>query len=249
MDKIDILLEKVTKGYLEQDVPYEIPISIYPANSDKIIVIAPGAGESKDGRKNRWATLGRYLQSEGVGTVVTYHHPQPDAQGKYPDEPYSYKDASWNKLVVESLDYVIEYSLDHSGEICNSVTPSIYLAGFSAGGSACGAVAPFYPEVSKILMISAYDSVGIYFYEGISRFTGEIYMTYGSEDPIAVFLAYSMRFTAREASLLHTQEIQNCKHGFAGATNSKILSNAFKWAFAGDTNFPSPDGGLLLYED
>lgn len=249
MDKIDILLEKVTKGYLEQDVAYEIPISIYPANSDKIIVIAPGAGETKDGRNNRWATLGQYLQSESVGTVVTYHHPQPDAQGKYPDEPYSYKDASWNKLVVESLDYVIEYSLNHSGEICNTVTPSIYLAGFSAGGSACGAVAPFYPEVRKILMISAYDSVGIYFYEGISRFTGEIYMTFGSEDPIAVFLAYSMRFTAREASLLYTQEIPDCAHGFAGERNSKILSNAFKWAFAGDTKFPSPDGGLLLYEN
>jgi len=247
--KIDIVLDNVTQGYFEQNVPYEIPVSIYPADSDVIIVIAPGASEPKEGRKNRWATLGRHLQNLSVGTVVTYNPPQPDAQGKFPYEPYSYQDASWNNIVVESLDYVIGYSLEHAAEICRSDSPIVYLAGFSAGGSACGAIAPFYPEVRRILMISAYDSVGDYFYEGIGRFTGEIYMAYGADDPTAAFLAYSMRFIAREATSLYSQEIPDCTHGFTGATNSKILSNAFTWAFAGDQRFPSPEGGLFLYED
>ena len=247
--KIDVVLDKVTQGYFEQQVPYKIPMSIYPADSNVIIVISPGASESKDGRMNRWTTLARYMQNLNIGTIVTYNPPQPDAQGKFPYEPYSYQNASWNNIVVESLDYVIEYSLGHSAEICKSDSPTIYLAGFSAGGSACGAVAPFYPEVSRILMISAYDSVGDYFYEGIKRFTGDIYMTYGSDDPTAAFLAYSIKFIAHQATSLFSQEIPNCNHGFTGATNSKILSNAFTWAFTGDRRFPSSEGGLLLYED
>jgi hypothetical protein len=39
-----------------------------------------------------------------------------------------------------------------------------------------------------------------------------------------------------------------CGHGFAGETNDRILSKAYLWAFAGDDSFPSPDGGVPLYE-
>jgi hypothetical protein len=30
--------------------------------------------------------------------------------------------------------------------------------------------------------------------------------------------------------------------------NGKILSKAYLWAFAGDDGFPSPEGGVPLYE-
>ena len=89
--KIDVVLDKVTQGYFEQQVPYKIPMSIYPADSNVIIVISPGASESKDGRMNRWTTLARYMQNLNIGTIVTYNPPQPDAQGKFPHEPYSYQ--------------------------------------------------------------------------------------------------------------------------------------------------------------
>lgn len=249
MDRVDVVLEEATNGYESQRVPFEVPLSVYRTGSGVIIINSPGASETKDGRRDRWAKLGRYLQDQEIGTFVTYHPPQPDAQFKYSYEPYSYRDASWNQIFVESLTHVVDYALENAQELSGSSSPVLYLAGFSAGGSACGAVAHLYPEIQRILLISAYDSVGEYFYRGIGQFTGEIYMTYGAEDIMAGFLAYSMRFIAPAARTLHTQEISDCNHGFSGAINSKILSKAFVWAFAGDSSFPSPDGGLILYED
>ena len=249
MDRLDTVLQKVTQGYYSQNVSFEIPVSVYPADSEIIIVNSPGAAEPKDGRNNRWAKVGQYLQEHKIGSVITYNPPAPDAQFKYPTEPYSYRDASWNQIVVESLAHVIDYALENAPDICGSTSPTLYLAGFSAGGSACGAVAHLYPEVQRILLVSAYDSVGDYFYSGIGQFTGEIYMTYGAQDVMAGFLAYAMRYLAPTARTLQTQEIPDCNHGFSGTTNGKILSKAFTWAFANDVSFPSPEGGLLLSND
>jgi hypothetical protein len=47
----------------------------------------------------------------------------------------------------------------------------------------------------------------------------------------------------------HLAEIPNCDHGFLGSRNSRIFSKAFFWAFDEESTFPSPDNGLLLYED
>ena len=96
-------------------------------------------------------------------------------------EPYSYEGASWNRLLVESLCHVVDWSLERAPELCGDESPDVYLAGFSSGGSAVGAVAFNYSEVKRILLLSAYDSVGDWFYEGISRFTGDIYMAFGSQ--------------------------------------------------------------------
>ena len=250
VEKLDRLLERTAQGYYGQEVSYDIPMSIYPTKSEIIIINSPGAGGAgNDDRKSRWDILGEFIQQQNIGTFIKYNHPAPDAHYKFPNEPYSHKDASWNQLVVESLIHVINYAIENSREICGSETPTLYLSGFSAGGSACGAVAHLYPEIRQILLLSAYDSVGDYFFEGIGEFTGEIYMAYGAEDMMAGFLAYTMRFIAKKANMVHVQEIPDCNHGFRGDTNDRILSKAFSWAFAGDDTFPSPDGGILLYEE
>ena len=251
MGKLDTVLEKVSQGYYGQEIHYEIPVAIHSTDSGIIIIHSPGAGERPrdDGRKGRWDILGEYIQQQGLGAFLSYNHPAPDAHNKFPEEVYSYMDTSWSQLVVESLIHIINYSLEHSQEICGSSTPAICLSGFSAGGSASAAVAHLYPEVRQILLLSTYDSVGEYFYSGVRQFTGEIYMAYGEQDLMAAFLAYTMRFIAPSASMVHVREIPDCNHGFQGDTNNRILSKAFSWAFAGDSNFPSPEGGILLSEE
>ena len=69
---------------------------------------------------------------------------------------------------------MVDWALNRGMEICGSQTPDVYLSGFSSGGSAVGAAAFRYPLVKKIPLLSTYDSVGDWFYEGISRFTGDI---------------------------------------------------------------------------
>jgi len=248
VDRLDVVLRKETEASDGAAVPFEIPLTAYPADCGAIIVNSPGSGELKDGRHDRWAKLGRHLQDQRVGAFVSYNVPRPDFQQQLEWEPYSYRGASWNRILVESMAHVVEYALERAVDLCGVSSPTLYLSGFSSGGSACGAVAFRYPEVQRILLLSTYDSVGDYFYSGIPQFTGEIYMAYGSNDPLASFLAYVMRFGPMAAKSLHVREVPDCDHRFSGATNSRVLSKAFFWAFAGDESFPSPEGGLQLYE-
>ena len=248
MDRIDAVLERETQDYMGRTVPYQVPISAYPTDSHIIIVNSPGSGEMKDGRHDRWMTLAKHLQERQVATMVTYNAPRPDNQVQLPWEAYSHKGASWNGLLIDSLAYVIEYSLEHAAQLCGTGSPTVYLSGFSSGGSAVGAVAFRYPEVRRILLLSTYDSVGDIFYEGVSRFPGDIYLAYGGSDPMAGFLAYVLRCGPLAAASLHIREAPDCDHRFSGADNSRVLTKAFYWAFQGDETFPSPEGGLQLYE-
>lgn len=226
---------------------YEIPISAYPTNSEVLVVNSPGSGELKDGRHERWQAMGRHLQELGVCTFVTYNAPRPDFEVQLEWEPYSYKGASWNNLLIESLCHVIDWSLKQGPELSGKQSPNIYLSGFSSGGSAIGAVAFCYPEVKRVLLLSAYDSVGDRFYEGLSRFPGDIYMGFGSEDPVAGLLCQVVGNGPLAASSFQAREVPNCNHRFSGATNSQVLTKAFYWAFAGDDSFPHPAGAPKLY--
>ena len=248
MDRIDAVLDREIKDYRGQTVTYEVPISAYPTSSNVIIVNSPGSGELKDGRHDRWMKLARHLQEREVGTMVTYNAPRPDWQVQLPWEPYSHQGASWNQLLIDSLAHVVEFSLQRSSELCGTGSPTVYLSGFSSGGSAVGAVACRYRAIKRILLLSTYDSVGDEFYTGIEQFTGDIYLAYGSQDPMAGFLAYVMQSGPLAARSLRIRQVPDCDHRFSGATNSRVLSKAFYWAFHDDESFPSPDGGLQLYE-
>ena len=233
-----------TQDHLGQRVTYQVPISAYPTESGVVIVNSPGSGEFKDGRRDRWAKLARHLQEREIATMVTYNAPRPDGQVQLPWEPYSYKCASWNGLLVDSLAHAVEFSLERASDLCGTVSPTVYLSGFSSGGSAVGAVAFRFREIKRILLLSTYDSVGDYFYAGIEQFTGDIYMAYGSQDTMAGFLAYVLGCGSMAANSLHVRQVPECDHRFSGATNSKILTKAFYWAFNGDESFPSAEGGL-----
>ena len=242
MDRIDALLDREIEDQLGQKVAYEVPVSAYPTDSHVIIVNSPGSGELKDGRDDRWMKLAEHFQEQQLGSLVTYNAPRPDGQVQLPWEPYSYKGASWNRLLLESLAHAVEFSLERAQEICGTASPTLHLAGFSSGASAVGAVAFQYPEVKRILLLSAYDSVGDCFYDGVSQFPGDMYLAYGSEDPIAGFLAYVLALGPMAANSFQVKQVPNCDHRFSGATNSKLVTKAFYWAFCGDVSFPYLSG-------
>jgi hypothetical protein len=245
---IETILARDIERAPDDRVLYEIPVSAYPTGSGKLLVNSPGSGELKDGRYGRWDTLARHMQELGLATMVTYNAPRPDFEVQLEWEPYSYKGASWNQLLLESLCHTIDWALERSEELCGSASPDLYLAGFSSGGSAVGAVAFNYTEVKRVLMLSAYDSVGDWFYEGISRFTGDIYMAFGSEDPVARFLSQIVGMGRLAASSFQARQVPNCNHRFSGAANSQALVKAFYWALGHDDSFPDPTGVPKLYE-
>lgn len=145
-------LQLTTRGYQGQTVPYEVPFIALPTTSGRLIIQAPGTSEVKEGAENRYVRLGELLQARGIATLVSFNPPRPDAQFKYPNEPYSYREASWNRIYVESMAYVVEHCLKSAAQFCGATEPEVYLAGFSSGGSVAGAVAPFFPAITKILL-------------------------------------------------------------------------------------------------
>ena len=248
MNKIDAILERETEDHLGQKVAYQVPITAYPTESNVIIVNSPGSGELKDGRHDRWMKLGRHLQERQMAAMVTYNAPRPDGQVQLEWEPYSHKGVGWNQLLVESLAHAIDWSLEHAAELCGTETPALYLSGFSSGGSAVGAVAFRYPQVKGILLLSTYDSVGDWFYDGVSQFTGDIHLAFGSEDKIAGFLAYVLQAGPMAAASFQVRQVPDCDHRFSGEANSKVLAKAFYWTLQSDDSFPDPAGAPKLYD-
>ena len=237
-DAVDATLSLETEAESGEAVSYQVPITAYPTGSGVILVNSPGSGELKDGREQRWRNLGLHLQERGIATLVTYNAPRPDFQFQLEWEPYSYRGASWNKLLIESLCHTIDWSLENAAQLCGTDSPAVFLSGFSSGGSAVGAVAHGYPRVKRILLLSTYDSVGDPFYEGVSAFTGDIYLVYGGEDPMAGWLARILRMGKFAARSFLVREAPECGHRFEGEANAKLLTQAFHWAFEGDNSQP-----------
>ena len=238
------VLRLTTTGYLGQTVPYEAPVIAFATTSGRLIIQAPGAGEVKEGAGNRYVRLGERLQARGIATLVSFNPPAPDAQFRYPDEPYSYRDASWSRIFVESMATLVERCLKNATSLCGAAEPEAYLAGFSAGGSVVLAVAPIFTRITKTLLVSAYDSVDQFFLSGVRRFTGEVYVTYGEADPPAALLAMMLPTLARSARAVRVRSVAGCDHFFSGETNDRAFSEAYLWAFAGVESVPWPDGGL-----
>ena len=239
---IDKTLFLETESETGETVGYGVPIAAYPSEAGKVIVNSPGSGELKDGREDRWRNLGLYLQKRGLASLVTFNAPRPDFQVQLEWEPYSYQGASWNKILIESLSHTIDWSLENAKELCGNASPDIYLTGFSSGGSSVGAVADRYPSVKRILLLSTYDSVGDQFYEGVTAFTGDIYLVYGDQDPMAGYLARILRTGKFAAKSFLVREAPECGHRFDGEANTKLLTQAFHWAFEGDNSQPLNPG-------
>ena len=236
LEAIDTTLFKETEAVSGELVQYGVPVTAYPTGSGVIVVNSPGSGELKDGREDRWKKLGLHLQERGLATLVTYNAPRPDFQVQLEWEPYSYRGASWNKLLIESLCHTIDWALENAEQLSGSETPVINLTGFSSGGSAAGAVAHRYPSVKRLLLLSTYDSVGDPFYEGVTAFTGDIYLVYGDQDEMAGYLARILRTGEFAAKSFLVREAPECGHRFDGEANTKLITQAFHWAFEGDNS-------------
>ncbi len=245
---IDTVLHRRTATPEGQTVDFDIPMSAYPCPSGRMLIVSPGSGELKDGRHGRWRKLGLHLQEMGLCATVTYNAPRPDFQTQLEWEAYSYQGASWNRILIESVGHVADWSLERGPELCSAKNPEVCMAGFSSGGSAVGAAAFLYPQVRQLLLLSAYDSVGDPFYEGISLFTGDIYMGYGSLDPLAGMLAYVVSMGPLSCRSMAGRQVPGCDHRFSGAGSSRSLVKAVYWALGYDDTFPDPSGAPQLYE-
>lgn len=232
-------LHLTTQSYQGQEVDFDVPYLAFPTNTGRIIVHAPGTGESHEGRRGRYRELGQYLADQGIASLVTFKPPLPDAEYKYPQEPYSYKDASWNRIYVQSMARIVIQCSQDALAICGSAAPALAVSGFSSGGSVAGAVASLFPHVDKLLLLSAYDSVADLFYQGLKGFHGEIYAVTGENDPPAIVIASMLASMAPSAASVTLRSVTSRGHGLDEQVGDSYLTRAFLWAFAGQDSLPA----------
>lgn len=218
-----------------------LEIKIHPAFSKKIIINYPGYNGHIDGYNKKYVTLSDFLQEKNIGAVVRTDN----------IDPFKDFDAmKFGEYMLNKLRKVIEYSIENSKLICRSQIPKIYLMGFSAGAGAIAAVAHESQQVKKILLMApSIDAGKKEIIKGLSRFKGEVYIVNGKNDDVVGPKAGQIFYDWAEGAVIKKIEnIPNCDHQFRGEINGKIISKAPFWAFAGDETFPSPEGGIKLYD-
>lgn len=214
--------------------PLELEVAIHSHNNGIIVVNYPGISGDIDGYNNKYGQQADFVQEKGIGTVVRMGNQD---FNNYP------------KGMIDNFKFVLDYCLKNGEKLSGKADPTLYLMGFSAGSSTIAAVASDYSAVEKILLMAPAGDAGQEAVErGLSKFTGEVYIAIGDNDEIvspgAGQMFYDIATSAKKRKL---EVIPNCGHQFVGETNGKIMSKAPLWAFAGDTTFPSPDGGKILY--
>jgi dienelactone hydrolase len=154
----------------------------------------------------------------------------------------------YSRSLVENLLTVCKYARSVASDICAVADAPLYLMGFSAGGGAVAAAA-YESGASKILLMAPSTNVepadaAI----SLAQFSGEMYTVVGeNDDVVGVETAEYFTKLATRASKKDFIILPDCDHQFRGTVNGQIMSKAPLWAFAGDTTFPSPEGGLTLY--
>ena len=216
--------------------PLELEVATHPLSNGVIVINYPGITRDIDGYNNKYGQQADFIQEKGIGTVVRMGNPFYD-ELPYPDG------------MIDNFKYVVEYCLSHGKELSGKAKPTLYLMGFSAGSSTIAAVAGDYSAVEKILLMAPSGDVGQEAVErGLAKFRGEVYIAVGDKDeivgPEAGRTFYDLATAAKVRKLVI---VPNCNHQFFGEANGKIMSKAPLWAFAGDTTFPSPESGKVLY--
>ena len=217
--------------------PIELGIEIYPSTTGKVVIHQPGFYEKLQGYKNKYRTLARLIK-ERMGAAILMDNEERDY--------HPFHETSTGDLLA-----VINFAVEHSREIAGVEEPEIYLMGFSAGGTSVASIAGYHPLVEKILLIGpsyAYDQDigrGI-IAESLKRFQGEVFITQGDRDQYTD--GHNIHPLATAATRSEFVVVPGCDHYFRGARNDFIYGKAPFWAFAGDTTFPSPEGGVRLVQ-
>lgn len=201
-----------------------------------IIINYPGYKGDINGYNNKYGALGEDLSGKGIGAFIQ----MPNIV--WPNEDYQ------SSLIADLLD-VCEYARAKAPQICKSRTPDILLMGFSAGGSAVAGAALRSGAKKILLLAPSGDAAEDEVTTSLAKYTGEVFIAIGADDSVVGGAKTGKAYLdmAKSASRKKLVVIPHCDHQFRGTENGKIMSKAPLWAFAGDTTFPSPDGGLILY--
>lgn len=207
------------------------------SQASAIIINCPGFRGDIDGYNMKYRVLGEHLALLGVGAVVQMPNIERSTD-------------IYGAELVKDVQAVVRFALENADALCAAKNPAIYLMGFSAGGYAVAFAGAQSEAVKKILLMepsASRELLGSFQGYLLERFAGEVYVVIGDHNGVGLATGKAYRDSFSGASKRELVVVTNCDHQFQGSANGQVMSKAPLWAFAGDTTFPSPEGGLKLY--
>ena len=220
---------------IQLKVWWDIQVEYHPTSTGNILINIPGAGGTVEGYLNKYVNLGDYIQERDIASFVRIPN----------DRPAEYE------LTVR---IIVNYSLEHSKDICGTDTPNIWLMGFSAGAGAIVLSAWEYPEIKKVLAINPYiEGIREKIQKELPSYSGQLFLLKGSDDDVIGkdTLEYVSSY-ATNAEDIQTYTIPNCDHQLKGLVNSKILSQLPEYYFLEKYKseaFPDDSMGINLLDE
>lgn len=201
---------------------YELDIAIHEYDSERLVLICPGACESLEGRVVAYAELAEAIVQAGLGAVVRYN------------DPYDYE-CDYQEFLIAKTRCMIEFALETALHFSKAAPPRLEVMAYSSSAGAVAALAAEY-EIETLLLIAPSHDLA---YESIlptyRQFQGNVRVLVGEADQVVLpqhaFWYYE---NAENAATREYVEARCCDHGFKGATNKHLFFHAPLWAF-GDT--------------
>jgi dienelactone hydrolase len=216
--------------------PVTLPLCIHPnKKSGAVVLIYPGARGNMHGHNDKYAKIAQDIVARDIGAVVRMNN--------YTCEGERYADT-----MMANITAVYDYIRLHQELICGAPL-QLYLMGFSAGGGACAAFAARVGATvaPKLLLLAPAWNVREAEHT-FAAYKGDVFIAVGDKDEVTGVHSADLFFEHAKSAASRTLTIvPDCDHQFRGETCGKIFSKAPRWAFAGDTSFPSPEGGIVLY--
>ena len=209
---------------------YHLHLSIHCLEHPVIIGIYPGARDELSGQAIPYWEIATTLVKQRVGAVVR-------SNGPYgPGDDFH----EFNDLFIHTF---VDYLIDNAKGICGYAHPSIYLMGYSSGGSAIASIANEYPQITKILLFApSFDSDRERSKYSLNRYTGELYIISGKQDEIiSPELVAWFYYQAHAAKVREYLVLDNCNHAFEGTVNQDLVMKSPYWAFTHSSDFPAED--------
>ncbi len=236
---------------------YRIDVAVHSKESDRIILMCPGAYEHLGGNAIDLTLMIKGIRASGIGAMVRYTDPYGDEraepaasrrQGK-PRLPGSVGPGTGDQLeyprvLLACFRRVLTSVIGNATKICSHPTPKIGVVAYSSSGGAVAALAADFPTIDIILLVApSFDVAKETIVSGLKRFRGAVYVLIGDQDEVVLpqqaFWFYRNAVNARHREYV---EVPSCGHFFKTDHSRRILGLAPQWAFGSTrpVDFPPP---------
>ncbi|MEM9656715.1 MAG: hypothetical protein AAF961_00005, partial [Planctomycetota bacterium] len=212
-------------------VSFNLDLAAHEHDSDRMVLICPGACEPLAGRIVEYAVLAEAIVAADLGAVIRYN------------DPYQ-EQCAYSDFLIAKLRKVIEYTLDTARHYCASATPRLQIMAYSSSAGAAAKLAAQYDNVETLLLIApSYDVPQDRILRDLREFRGHVRVLVGDRDQVVLpqqaFWYYENALSAASREYV---EAPCCGHAFEGPYNKALFSSAPSWAFGKDRpiDFPAP---------